>query len=312
MKQQRPVMPVIFFFACQRNANIKSSIETHRLFVPKSSWINCNFLFSSPPPYSPTPESETSLGVTGAESAQGAASARRNGMETIPFGSSFSTAFDPPFAELGVRMCACLALLREKQWSGLARWVSERERITPNRTPFVVFAPAACAPRRGALRAHHSWRPRLAESWVPVRVRWCGCRRQRSLGRFPEPSSRRSEETRQPRARRQRSSSAFVGSVRQPTGKTKLKMPLVSPSPVRPFSLLSVRLARTLARSLARSQASLSGCHSVDLESHVSLGHSSRDLSLESVLRDSVLETTSDRGCETERGCDCPSSRFPR
>lgn len=28
--QQRPVMPVIFFFACQRNANIKSSTETHR------------------------------------------------------------------------------------------------------------------------------------------------------------------------------------------------------------------------------------------------------------------------------------------
>lgn len=137
------------------------------------------------------------------------------------------------------------------------------------------------ATRRGALRAHHSWRPRLAESWVPVRVRWCGCRRQRSLGRFPEPSSRRSEETRQPRARRQRSSSAFVGSVRQPTGKTKLKMPLVSPSPRAPFLTPSLCPSRSYARSLARSQASLSGCHSVDLESHVSLGHSSRYLSLE-------------------------------
>ncbi|KYQ49045.1 Golgin subfamily A member 7B [Trachymyrmex zeteki] len=58
----------------------------------------------------------------------------------------------------------------------------------------------------------------------------CACRRQRSLGRFfeSESSSRRfaSKKSRQTRARRQRSSSAFVGSVRQPTGKTKLKMPL--------------------------------------------------------------------------------------
>lgn len=152
--QQRPVTPVIFFFRasekrkykvkCRNSPTLLSEILLDHLQFPLLLTLSSS-LFSHA-------ESETSLGVTGAESAQGAASARRNGMETIPFGSSLSTAFDLPFAELGVRMRACLALLREKQRSGLARWVSERERITPNRTPFVVFAPGACAPRRGAAR----------------------------------------------------------------------------------------------------------------------------------------------------------------
>lgn len=282
--QQRPVMPVFFFFACQRNANIKSSTETHRLFFPKSSWIICNFLFSFPPPYSPTLESETSLGVTGAESAQGAASARRNGMETIPFGSSLSTAFDLPFAELGVRMCACLALLREKQWSGLARWVSERGRITPNRTPFVVFAPAACAPRRGAARRAARAPFMAAATRGVVGPRSCALVWVQATT-VPRPISRAlvapirgdtatasATATVELGFRRERTATNRQDEAQNATGESVPRAPFLTPS---------LCPSRSYVRSLARSQASLSGCHSVDLESHVSLGHSSRDLSLE-------------------------------
>lgn len=307
--QQRPVMPVIFFRVSEKrkykvkyrnSPTLLSEILLDHLQFPL---LLSSFLLSHV-------ESKTSLGVTGAESAQGAASARRNGMETIPFGSSLSTAFDLPFAELGVRMCACLALLREKQWSGLARWVSERERITPNRTPFVAFAPAACA-RRAARAPFMAAATRGVVGPRSCALVWVQATTvPRPISRALVAPIRGDTATASATAtvelgfRRERTATNRQDEAQNATGESVPRAPFLSPS---------LCPSRSYARSLARSQASLSSCHPVDCESHVSLGHSSRDLSLEdrfSATRS--FETTSDRGCETERGCDCPSSRFPR
>lgn len=175
-------------------------------------------------------------------------------------------------------MCACLALFREKQRSGLARWVSERERITPNRTPFVVFAPAACA--RRAARAPFM----AAATRGVVGLRSCALVWVQATT-VPRPISRAlvapirgdtatasATATVELGFRRERTATNRQDEAQNATGESV---------PRAPFLSLSLCPSRSYARSLARSQASLSGCHPVDRESHVSLGHSSRDLSLE-------------------------------
>lgn len=134
--------------------------------------------------------------------------------------------------------------------------------------------------RTGRMRAHHSWRSRVAES-VRVRTGDSG-----PSADPPGSTSRRSasEKARQSRARRQGSSSAFVSSVRQATGKTKLKMPLVSLSSVRVLSLSF----SSLSVSLARERLFLAVI--LDRERYLARSHFSRDLPVENHFPDSVIE----------------------
>lgn len=193
------------------------------------------------------------------------------------------------------------------------RWVSERERITPNRTPFVVFAPDACAPRRGAARRAARAPFMAAATRGVVGPRSCALVWVQATT-VPRPISRAlvapirgdtatasATATVELGFRRERTATNRQDEAQNATGESV---------PRAPFLSHSLCPSRSYARSLAGVTFWLSLRRS--RESRFAWSLISRSVPRKSVLRDSVLETTSDRGCKTERECDCPSSRFPR
>lgn len=162
-------------------------------------------------------------------------------------------------------------------------------------------------PRIACARIIHGGRESRSRGSVRVRT----AATAGSLGRFPRVGPIRVQEgygdgERDGKGRARLSSGAYG----QPTGKTKLKMPLVSLSSVRVPSLSLVFLFVRLARSLASASFSLSSSRSAVTD--VPLGRTLARSAPSEKDRIPVVERGTIATAKRMRGCDYPSSRFPR